>query len=144
MSLTVREANDHILLEEGNKNKCIGYRTLRAIHLPLKHEWYEMIECGEKTEEYRLLSCHWLQRLCYSWVGGYRTEECKSGLNCHRQCLNTLDYLVYPFDAVVFRYGYTKRYMVYSIDEISIGQGRTDWGAPGNKETFVIKLKERL
>ena len=103
-----------------------------------------MIERGEKTEEYRLLSCHWLQRMCYSWVGGCRTEECKSGRNCHRQCLNTLDYLAYPFDAVVFRYGYTKRYMVWSIEEISIGQGRTDWGAPGNKETFVIKLKERL
>ena len=39
VSLTVREANDHILSEEGKKNKCIGYRTLRAIHLPLKHEW---------------------------------------------------------------------------------------------------------
>lgn len=34
--------------------------------------------------------------------------------------------------------------MVWSIEEISIGQGRTEWGAPKNKETFIIKLKERL
>lgn len=144
ISLTIREANKHILSEEGKKNGCIGSRVLRTIHLPLKAEWYEMIERNEKKEEYRLLSRHWLQRLCYSWQTGCRSEECKSGLNCHRMCLDTRDYLAYPFDAVVFRYGYTKRFMVWSIDEISIGQGRTEWGASENKETFIIKLKERL
>lgn len=58
-------------------------------------------------------------------------------------CLKN-EYLAYPFDAVVFRFGYTKRIMVYRIQSISIGQGRTEWGAPKNKETFIIKLKERL
>ena len=144
ISFSIREGDGHLLSEEGKKNRCIGNRVLRAVHLPLKAEWYDMIERGEKKEEYRLLSCHWLHHLCYSWQEGYRTEECKSGLNCHRMCLNALDYLTYPFDAVVFRYGYTKKYMVWSIDEISIGQGRTEWGAPENKETFIIKLKERL
>lgn len=138
--LNEHEAGMHSLAFVGHGN----WKVLRTIHLPLKAEWYEMIERGEKKEEYRLLSRHWLQRLCYSWQTGCRSEECKSGLNCHRMCLDTRDYLAYPFDAVVFRYGYTKRFMVWSIDEISIGQGRTDWGAPENKETFIIKLKEKL
>lgn len=119
-----------------------NWKVLRAIHLPLKAEWYDKIERGEKKEEYRLLSLHWLKRLCYNWESGDRYVDCKQGTIC-RECLNN-EYLAYPFDAVAFRYGYTKRFMVWSIEEISIGQGRTEWGAPKQKETFIIKLKERL
>lgn len=142
VSLTVREANKHILSEEGKKKGCIGSRVLRAIHLPLKAEWYDMIERGEKKEEYRLLSLHWLKRMCYNWESGDRYVDCKQGALC-RECLKN-EYMAYPFDAVVFRYGYTKRFMVWSIKNICIGQGSTEWGAPKNKETFIIKLKERL
>lgn len=120
----------------------IDGRPLRAIHLPLKAKWYDMIESGEKKEEYRALTWHWLKRLCYNWENGDRYVDCKTGISCH-ECLKN-EYMAYPFDAVVFRYGYTKRFMVWSIERISIGQGRTEWGAPENKDVFVIKLKERL
>lgn len=136
--LNEHEADMHSLAFVGHGN----WKVLRAIHLPLKAEWYDMIECGEKKEEYRLLSCHWLKRLCYNWVGGDKWVDCMQGTLCG-ECLNN-EYIPYAFDAVVFRYGYTKRFMVWSIDEICIGQGRTEWGAPKNKETFIIKLKERL
>ena len=79
ISLTIREANKHILSDEGKKNGCIGSRVLHAIHLPLKAEWYDMVERGEKKEEYRLLSCHWLKHLCYNWQIGERWDECKGG-----------------------------------------------------------------
>ena len=114
---------------------------MKTLHLPLKKEWYEMIECGEKKEEYRLLSLHWLKRMCYNWKSGDRYVDCKQGTLC-RECLKN-GYMAYPFDAVVFRYGYTKKYMVWSIDEISIGQGRTEWGAP-EEDVFIIKLGNRL
>ena len=120
----------------------IDGRPLRAIHLPLKAKWYDMIERGEKKEEYRTLTWHWLKRLCYNWESGDRYVDCKTGVCCG-ECLKN-EYMAYPFDAVVFRYGYTKRFMVWSIERISIGQGRIEWGAPENKETFIIKLKERL
>lgn len=136
--LNEHEADMHSLAFVGHGN----WKVLRAIHFPLKAEWYDMIERGEKPEEYRLLSCHWLKRLCYNWVAGNKWVDCMQGTLC-RECLNN-EYISYAFDAVVFRYGYTKRFMVWSIDEISIGQGRTEWGAPENKETFIIKLKERL
>ena len=136
--LNGHEADMHSLAFVGHGN----WKVLRAIHLPLKAEWYDMIERGEKKEEYRLLSLHWLKRMCYNWESGDRYVDCKQGALC-RECLKN-EYMAYPFDAVVFRYGYTKRFMVWSIEEISIGQGRTEWGAPENKETFIIKLKERL
>lgn len=140
ISLTIREANKHILSDEGKKNGCIGSRVLHAIHLPLKAEWYDMIERGEKPEEYREIKPHWLKNLCYQRI---EHSDCYPECKCE-DCLTRGEYLAYPFDAVVFRYGYTKRFMVWSIDGISIGQGRTEWGAPENKETFIHKLKERL
>ncbi len=47
---------------------------MRTLYLPLKKQWYEMIERGEKREEYREFSPHWIARLmewsCYdTWEG---------------------------------------------------------------------------
>lgn len=112
---------------------------MKELHLNLKKEFYNLIESGVKKEEYREIKPYWIKRLCYQRL---EHQDCFPGYKCE-ECIRN-EYLAYPFDAVVFRYGYTKRFMVWSIDEISIGQGRTDWGAPENKETFIIKLKERL
>lgn len=32
---------------------------MRILHLPLKAMWYEMIESGVKTEEYREIKPYW-------------------------------------------------------------------------------------
>ena len=39
---------------------------MKILHLPLKAQWYNMIESGEKTEEYRMITTYWYQRL-YQW-----------------------------------------------------------------------------
>lgn len=36
---------------------------MRILHLVLKRRWYEMIERGEKTEEYREIKTYWTMRL---------------------------------------------------------------------------------
>ena len=36
---------------------------MKILYLPLKKQWYEMIESGEKKEEYRLLKPYWEKRL---------------------------------------------------------------------------------
>lgn len=122
------------------ENQGHAFKELKAVHLPLKSQWYHMIESGEKKEEYRLTSHHWLKSLC----GIRRIVRCKEDcLACYR-CLDNGTYAPESLDAVMFRYGYTKRFMVWSIENISIGQGKTEWGAPENKDVFIIKLKERL
>lgn len=35
----------------------------KVLHLVLKAQWYNMIESGEKREEYREMKPYWLQRL---------------------------------------------------------------------------------
>lgn len=36
---------------------------MKILHLPLKAQWYNMIESVEKTEEYRMITTYWYQRL---------------------------------------------------------------------------------
>ena len=86
----------------------------KTLHLPLKKEWYEMIESGVKTEEYREGKLYWCKRLV--------------GKN---------------FTHVRFSYGYTKRTMTFELERIAIGKGRKEWGAP-DKDVFIIKLGNRI
>lgn len=36
---------------------------MRTLHLALRAEYFNAIKAGQKTEEYRLVSEHWFQRL---------------------------------------------------------------------------------
>ena len=105
----------------------------RILYLPLKKEWYEMIESGVKTEEYREIKEYWIKRLTslnfpfllFSYRNGYEAIPFK------------------PFDCVKFSYGYTKRTMSFKIKSIEKGLGKKEWGAP-DEDVFIIKLGERL
>lgn len=96
---------------------------MKILELPLKKEWYNMIESGEKREEYREIKPYWQNRLAL-----YDNRNQLIGLNPR------------GYTHVRFRYGYTKRTMLYKIDEIIIGRGNPDWGAPTNKDVLIIKF----
>ena len=129
----------------------------KTLHLVLKRKWWEMIESGEKKEEYRDITPFYVKRLC--------DNPCfnKQGEIIERNIIDkwTLDacekigiYLktawvdgnIVPKDysSVTFHFGYTNKTMVYSVKDISVGEGRTEWGAENGKEYFIIKLGERI
>ena len=113
---------------------------MKTLYLPLKKEWYEMIEAGIKKEEYRERSPYWVNRL----RDKDRTCADKAeGCECNRICWKIGNCGLAHFDVVCFSYGYTKRRMLWECKGITIGQGRKEWGAPDH-ETFIIKLGERL
>ena len=101
---------------------------MNILHLPLKKEWYEMIERGEKQEEYREITRYWINRLC--------KDKAFDGIVC-------TDFICRDFDAICFSYGYTRRRMLWECAGVDFGQGRKEWGAPDH-ETFIIKLGNRL
>lgn len=101
---------------------------MKILYLPLNKEWYEMIERGDKREEYREFTRYWISRLCRNVVF--------DGATC-------VEFIEKDFDAVYFSYGYTKRRMLWECKGITIGQGRKEWGAPDH-ETFIIELGKRL
>ena len=92
---------------------------VKILHLPLKAKWYKMQEIGEKTEEYREINPYWVKRLCMVEEGGQFTIK--------------------RFTHVLFRYGYTRRCFIHKIDDITIGLGNPEWGAPIGREVFIIK-----
>lgn len=100
-------------------------QEVKTLYLPLKAKWYDMIESGEKKEEYRDLSTYWCKRL----IDGSPNE--------------TLSIVLKHYDVVCFRYGYTKRTMSFKVESICIGKGKPEWGAPDN-DVFIIKFGEKI
>ena len=105
---------------------------MKVLELPLKSKWYLMIELGKKLEEYRVIKPYWSKRL----VGH------ESPLFSHRYGYQQAN--VKGYTHVRFRYGYQKRTMLFKIEEIVIGRGNPEWGAPTDKDVFIIRLGERV
>ena len=120
---------------------------MNKLFLPLEAKWYEMIERGEKTEEYREIKPYWIRRLCYCWNDLKFIYCVEEGQEACQRCFDGAGndaYMCYPYDAVTFAYGYTKRQMTFRVESICYGMGKTEWGAPKDKEVFIIKLGERI
>ena len=125
----------------------------KVLDLPLKKEWYNMIESGVKTEEYRELKPYWCNRLLYFTTLGVKEywEDIlrKAKLAVSKFPFLTLnkilinEYGVRNYTHVRFRYGYTKETMLFEIKSISIGKGNKEWGAPCD-DVFIIKLGEKI
>lgn len=121
------------------------WKKLRIIYLPLKKEWYDMIESGVKKEEYRLIKPYWVDRLCefrdFDAEKTYYTNDIEG-----EELVNYIKNfaIIKDFDIVMFSYGYTKKTMAFWIDNIEIGVGKEEWGAVKDFEYFTIKLGERI
>lgn len=89
-----------------------------------------MIEIGDKPEEYRELKPYWSKRFLgldaplFSHRNGFQHANVKG------------------YTHIRFRYGYTKRTMLYEISDIIIGRGNPKWGAPMDRYVFIIKFKK--
>lgn len=104
---------------------------MKTLHLVLKAKWYDMIASGEKKEEYRKVKQYWMKRLIED-VG----EDEEGDTSCH---VFYVDY-----DCVCFHRGYTSTTMTFTVEDIDIGKGKPEWGAPADRDVFIIKLGERL
>lgn len=91
---------------------------MRTLELVLKKHWFDMIVSGEKKEEYREITSYWAKRFLSQKI------------------------MLNPFFFVRFRHGYAKdapETVLHCLD-ISITEGRPEWGAKPGVKYFVIKL----
>lgn len=88
---------------------------MRILHLTVIKNWFDMIASGEKTEEYRGIKPYWETRL-------------QNG----------------RYDAVTFRNGYSEYAPRVTRKLLAIvqGIGNPKWGAPKDKQVFILKLGE--
>lgn len=130
-------------------------KEMKILDLPLKKEWYEMIENGIKTEEYREIKSYWCNRLLFDHSLGIKLYDGRhmfdsvTEYNLEEQYCHSYKYLINKYGTrgythIRFRYGYTKRTMLCELKEIKIGMGKPEWGAPEDREVFILKLGERI
>lgn len=123
------------------------------LDLPLKKEWYNMIESGVKTEEYRELKPFWANRLLYFTTLGVK-EYWESVLKKALEMATKYDFMTLAdlliknygtrgYTHIRFRYGYTKQTMLFELKELTIGRGKPEWGAPDD-DVFILKLGKRV
>lgn len=75
----------------------------KTLHLVLKRKWWDMIESGDKKEEYRTQSDYWIKGFV---DGEYYGSD---GLDMYK-----------PFENVCFHLGYTNTTMTFRIAHIYI------------------------
>lgn len=113
-----------------------------TLDLVLKVRWYEMIESGEKREEYRKIGVYWAKRLFVS----PDAIKCADGVLMREYG----DFTIEPgaafrkFAFVRFHRAYTSTTMTFAVDGIEIGEGNPEWGAIPGVKYFVIKLGNRI
>lgn len=105
---------------------------MKVLDLVLRHKWYDMIDRGEKKEEYREDKAYWIKRLT-----DLNTDFVPFSYRYHYEQIPFKDYT-----HVRFHRGYTNTTMLFSIDGMGYGFGNSSWGAP-DEEVFIIKLGER-
>ncbi len=106
-----------------------------VLSLVLKGKWYDMIERGEKTEEYRDIKPYWETRLV-NWLdkqdgGAVPVVEFRRGYAADAPRMAFIS------DGIRGRNGFV---MAYFIRKIGI---RREWGEPAG-EHFVLPLGERV
>lgn len=106
---------------------------MKTIHLVLKHKWYDMIESGEKPEEYRDFSEYWTKRLL----------GCKHVIARPARQSFPMKLPIKKGTTVTFHRGYTKTTMTFEVEYLAYGYGLPQWGAP-KELCYIIKLGKRL
>lgn len=115
---------------------------MKILHLPLKKKWYEMIESGIKTEEYREIKPYWSKRFFKNFPVTWRMALNIGMISKNYAHLYGKEF--YPEHThIKFSYGYTKRTMTFELEKITIGKGKPEWGAP-NEDVFIIHLGKRI
>lgn len=90
--------------------------------LPIKKKWFDMILAGEKKEEYREIKPYYDIRFGNVWPDS--------------ACWNKIH-------TIGFRNGYSKDSLSFLADvSLSVGTGKTEWGAEPGKKYYVLKIHE--
>ena len=123
---------------------------MKTLHLVLKRKWWDMIASGEKKEEYRNITSHNSAQLLITgdWIflKQFFAKDKERMLNAVKSDAqrSLLGIRWHPYDVVCFHLGYTNTTMTYEFKSASIGKGNPVWGAPTNRDVFIIKLGKRL
>ena len=118
---------------------------MKTLDLVLKSEWYDLIEQGIKTEEYREIKPYWCKRLKgFARACPYSLPSESEKRICQMKGVFCPSGFEPAYDKVRFRKGYTKQSIIYEIVSMRVGYGKPEWGAPEDKMVFILTLGKRV
>jgi len=131
---------------------------MKALYLVLIGKWYDMIESGEKPEEYRDITPYWLQRIFEMPIFEIPTieedtqyisvDETTAQFYSNPKHFELLREAIAKgvlrprFKEVTFQRAYPKNppRMTRPLVSVSVGTGNPAWGAVPNKNYLKLKL----
>lgn len=100
--------------------------------LPIKRKWFNMINSGEKTEEYREIKSYWTSRFL-----GKELDFEDLPKEYFRQCKNHIL-------TVILKNGYRKNDPAIKCKcKLKIGYGKEEWGAEPGKEYYILEILKK-
>lgn len=109
------------------------------LRVVLTGKWFDMIERGEKLEEYREGSAYWAQRLLDEDARAFLVDEsgnCEGVQSVHSD-------RIFQYHTLVASRGYTARTLTRKIRRIRWGTLRPEWsGDTVTGDCFVIELED--
>lgn len=124
---------------------------MKTPYLPLKAKWYDMIESGVKPEEYRDIKPYWVKRFLWDedYNGPLERKDAELSVPLLINAVSAGCFTFRHYDFVEFTCGYPKkeddsRRMTFGVVNINMAMGNPEWGAPTDKEVFIIKLGKRV
>lgn len=132
------------------------FKTSDTLYLILKQLWFGMVSSGKKTEEYREITPFWVRRLLAEVEHVPFGEDIFHPVDLPKDCTAVIpenvkqlllsgNLAARPFREVNFGHGYSKgrSSVTLPIKGITIGRGRPEWGAPLDRDVFIIRLGGR-
>lgn len=105
--------------------------------LPIKGKWFGMILDREKLDEYREIKPYWTERIV-RWLG-YSRKDTEAIVELLRRKGTTVA------KKVLLQNGYGRNVPKAEVMcTLSIGTGRTEWGAEEGVEYYVFHIEEIL
>lgn len=120
---------------------------MKDLFLVLKSEWYDMIESGEKKEEYREIKPYWFQRLFQEKLNPKELAKVCEWLKGDGAGMPYMLLGPYPkdFDTITFQKGYSKKNrMTFKFEGIAIDEPKPEWSGGMKGNHFIIKIGERI
>jgi hypothetical protein len=120
----------------------------KTLHLSLKKKWFDMIDSGEKTEEYREIKQYWSSRLL--WHEYAKEVTCINSLKdaIHQNSEDPFGSGVFRkhYEFVEFRNGYAKNAPTITVECLGItyGEAKPEWSDNWQGDVFIIKLGKVL
>ena len=118
---------------------------MNILDLSLTYHWYDEIEAGRKPEEYRDTTDYYTSRLMYRKdIESERRFREFAGME-QLTLPELVRWFAKQYDAIRFHRGQGSRTtMLVEYKGLAIGRGNTAWGAPTDKDVYILKLGNKI